>query len=108
MVLRSNELDFLILQNGKDGTPANSKYTWVKYSQSADGSGLTDNPTNAIYIGIAYNKDSEIESEDPLDYSWSKIKGDKGDTGQDAYSIILENDHVSFVVSSISRNNTSY
>ena len=99
MVLRSNELDFLILQNGKDGTPANSKYTWVKYSQSADGSGLTDNPTNAIYIGIAYNNDSEIESEDPLDYSWSKIKGDKGDTGQDAYSIILENDHVSFVVS---------
>lgn len=99
MVLRSNELDFLILQNGKDGTPANSKYTWVKYSQSADGSGLTDDPTNAIYIGIAYNKDSEIESEDPVDYSWSKIKGDKGDTGQDAYSIILENDHVSFVVS---------
>lgn len=99
MVLRSNELDFLILQNGKDGTPANSKYTWVKYSQSSDGSGLTDDPTNAIYIGIAYNKDSEIESEDPADYSWSKIKGDKGDTGQDAYSIILENDHVSFVVS---------
>lgn len=99
MVLRSNELDFLILQNGKDGTPANSKYTWVKYSQSSDGSGLTDDPTNAIYIGIAYNKDSETESEDPADYSWSKIKGDKGDTGQDAYSIILENDHVSFVVS---------
>lgn len=99
MVLRSNELDFLILQNGKDGTPANSKYTWVKYSQSSDGSGLTDDPTNAIYIGIAYNKDSEIESENPVDYSWSKIKGDKGDTGQDAYSIILENDHVSFVVS---------
>lgn len=99
MVLRSNELDFLILQNGKDGTPANSKYTWVKYSQSADGSGLTDDPTNAIYIGIAYNKDSEVESENPTDYSWSKIKGDKGDTGQDAYSIILENDHVSFVVS---------
>lgn len=99
MVLRSNELDFLILQNGKDGTPADSKYIWVKYSQSADGSNLTDDPTNAIYIGIAYNKESQTESSNPDDYTWTKIKGDKGDAGQDAYSIILENDHVSFSVS---------
>lgn len=84
------------MQNGKDGIPADSKYIWVKYSQNANGIPLTDNPTNAVYIGIAYNKDSIEESNNPSDYSWSKILGDKGD---DAYTIILSNENISFSVS---------
>ena len=96
MVFSSNELDMLILQNGEDGIPADSKYIWVKYSQNANGIPLTDNPTNAVYIGIAYNKDSIEESNNPSDYSWSKILGDKGD---DAYTIILSNENISFSVS---------
>lgn len=95
LVFSSNELDFLILQNGKDGVPADSKYTWVKYSQNADGSNLTDDPTGAIYIGIAYNMDSQEESNDPSDYSWTKIKGENG---EDAYTIILGNENISFSV----------
>lgn len=96
MVFSSNELDMLVLQNGKDGIPADSKYIWVKYSQNANGIPLTDDPTNAVYIGIAYNKDSIEESNNPSDYSWSKILGDKGD---DAYTIILSNENISFSVS---------
>lgn len=96
MVFASNELDMLVLQNGEDGIPADSKYIWVKYSQNANGVPLTDDPTGAVYIGIAYNKDSIEESNDPSDYSWSKILGDKGD---DAYTIILSNENISFSVS---------
>ena len=95
LVFSSNELDFLILQNGKDGVSADSKYTWVKYSQNADGSNLTDNPSGAIYIGIAYNMESREESNDPSDYSWTKIKGENG---EDAYTIILGNENISFSV----------
>lgn len=86
----------MILQNGKDGIPADSKYTWVKYSQNPDGSNLTDDSTGAVYIGIAYNKESIEESNNPSDYSWSKILGDKGDN---AYTVILSNENISFLVS---------
>lgn len=95
MVFSSNELDLLILQHGKDGVSADSKYIWVKYSQNPDGSELTDDPAGAVYIGIAYNKDSVTESEDPADYSWSKIQGEHG---TDAYTVILSNENVSFAV----------
>lgn len=96
MVFSSNELDILVLQNGEDGISADSKYIWVKYSQNANGVPLTDDPTGAVYIGIAYNKDSIEESNNPNDYSWSKILGDKG---EDAYTIILSNENISFSVS---------
>ena len=96
MVFSSNELDMLVLQNGEDGIPADSKYIWVKYSQNENGDPMTDNPTGAVYIGIAYNKDSIEESNNPDDYSWSKILGDKG---EDAYTIILSNENISFSVS---------
>ena len=99
LVFSSNELDMLILQNGEDGIPADSKYIWVKYSQNENGDPMTDNPTNAVYIGIAYNKDSINESDNPSDYSWSRILGDKGDKGDDAYTVILSNENISFSVS---------
>ena len=96
MVFASNELDMLILQNGKDGKPSDSRFTWVKYSKYPDGKDLTDNPTDAIYIGIAYNKLESLESNNPLDYTWIKIKGDKG---SDGYTVILTNENISFAVS---------
>lgn len=99
MVLNSNTLDFLWLKDGDQGTPGadgSSLYTWVKYSPAADGSHMTDDPTDAVYIGIAYNKASAIESSDPRDYNWTLIKGDNGNDGQDAYTIILTNENISF------------
>ena len=63
MVLESNTLDYIFLQDGENGVGTPGKdgktlYTWVKYSQNADGSNMSDSPENALYIGIAYNKDS--------------------------------------------------
>ena len=95
MVFSSNELDLLILQHGKDGIPKDSKYIWVKYSMYPDGKELTDNPTGALYIGFSYNQESSVESENPADYTWIKIKGENG---ADAYTIVLSNENVSFAV----------
>lgn len=95
MVFSSNELDFLILQNGKDGTPSESRYIWVKYSKYEDGTELTDSPDGATYIGIAYNKDSAEESNNPSDYTWVKIQGEKGEIGDSGYTIILQNENIS-------------
>lgn len=95
MVFTSNELDILVLQNGEDGVSADSKYIWVKYSKNSDGSGMTDDPTDAIYIGIAYNKTTIVESQDPTDYTWTLIKGDNG---SDAYTIIIQNENITFSV----------
>lgn len=62
---------------GKDGV---TYYTWIKYADSPT-SGMSDSPTNKKYMGIAINKTSSAESTNYSDYTWSLIKGDKGDTG---------------------------
>ena len=62
---------------GEDGT---TYYTWIKYADTPT-SGMSENPTGKTYIGIAYNKSTPVESTVYSDYSWSLIKGDKGDTG---------------------------
>ena len=61
-------------------------YTWVKYGATAAGDGFSDSPVGMSYIGLAYNKATAAESENPADYAWSLIKGGdgpKGDTGAD-------------------------
>ena len=67
---------------GNDGT---TYYTWIKYSDKADGTGLYDTPKSTTqYIGIAVNKTNSTESTNKADYTWSKFRGDKGvkgDTG---------------------------
>lgn len=63
---------------GEDGT---SLFTWIKYADSASGSGMSDDPSGKKYIGLAYNRPVPQESRDPSDYAWSLIKGDKGDQG---------------------------
>lgn len=42
--------------------------------------------------------ESQEESDNPQDYSWTKIKGDNGEDGNDAYTIILGNENISFSV----------
>lgn len=63
---------------GKDGV---TYYTWVKYADDQNGKGMSDSPDGKAYIGLAYNKESQIESDDPRDYQWSKYKGDDGADG---------------------------
>lgn len=42
--------------------------------------------------------ESQEESNDPSDYSWTRIKGEDGEAGTDAYTVILGNENISFSV----------
>jgi len=55
-----------------------SLYTWIKYADDSIGTGLSDTPTNKLFIGIAVNKVSATESTVATDYTWSQIKGNDG------------------------------
>nr|DAY96924.1 MAG TPA: tail protein [Caudoviricetes sp.] len=65
---------------GKDGT---TYYTWFKFADDEYGNGMSDSPNGKYYIGFAYNKESQTESNNPADYQWSKYKGDDGKDGTD-------------------------
>lgn len=66
---------------GKDGANGVTYYTWIRYADDANGSGISNNPTGKKYIGLAYNKATATESNTPSDYTWSLIQGAKGDKG---------------------------
>ena len=66
---------------GDNGDSGTANYIWIKYADNASGSGMSNDPTGKKYIGFAYNKTTATESNTASDYSWSLIKGDKGDTG---------------------------
>ena len=67
---------------GAKGADGATLYTWIKYSDQADGTGLYDVPTaSTLYIGLAPNKATAVESTVKTDYTWSKFKGDQGVPG---------------------------
>ena len=69
---------------GKPGADGKTLYTWIAYSDNANGSPMYQVPhAKTKYIGIATNKLTATESNTPADYTWSKFQGDKGDTGAD-------------------------
>lgn len=74
-------------ENGVNGIDGKTYYTWVKYADSATGSGLSDNPSGKSYIGLAYNKTTATESTNPADYAWSLIQGPQGPTGNDGKGV---------------------
>lgn len=50
------------------------KYTWVVYADTATGDGIRTDPTDASYMGVAYNKSTQTPNlEDPFVYTWSLI-----------------------------------
>ena len=70
---------------GEPGADGTTYYTWIAYSDNADGNPMYQQPTeNTKYIGIAVNKTTPIESDDPEDYTWSKFRGDDGVPGVNA------------------------
>ena len=77
-------------EKGKDGK---TYYTWLKYADTPT-SGMSDDPTNKKYMGLAYNKESKIESTNYADYSWSLIKGNDG---TNAINVVLSNESHTFV-----------
>lgn len=66
---------------GEKGADGKQLYTWIRYADTAQGGGISNQPTGKKYIGIAYNKPSATESNNPADYKWSLIEGEKGDQG---------------------------
>lgn len=66
---------------GAKGADGKTTYTWIRYADNASGSGISNSPTGKTYIGFAYNKTTATESNTPSDYTWSLIKGEKGDQG---------------------------
>lgn len=84
-----------------------SSLMWIKYSiypngRDTDGDvSMQDAPytdigggvrENMIYMGIAYNQSTTIESNIPEDYMWAKVLGDDGHSG---YTLDLTNDNTS-------------
>ena len=56
-------------------------YTWIKYADDDQGSGISDTPIGKTYIGIASGQTTATESDDPTAYVWSKIEGPPGIQG---------------------------
>lgn len=68
---------------GKPGADGKTYYTWVRYADDENGTGMSDDPSGKYYIGLAFNKESQTESSNPKDYQWSKYRGDDGIPGTD-------------------------
>ena len=67
---------------GVAGADGKTYYTWIAYSDNADGTGMYQQPNdNTKYIGIAVNKETVTESSNPSDYTWSLFKGKDGADG---------------------------
>ena len=66
---------------GAPGEDGKTFYTWVRYADNAQGEGISDNPEGKDYIGLAYNKETPMESNDPSDYTWSLFRGPQGIQG---------------------------
>ena len=81
---------------GKDGV---TYYTWIRYADDANGSGISNNPSGKTYIGLAYNKTTPTESNKASDYKWSLITGkdglpgEKGKDGTTYYTWIAYSDN---------------
>lgn len=96
------------LIKGADGEDGKPSYTWIKYASMSNGEDMSDSPDtvpwidtdgNTIcdtvgnpiylepeyvaYIGIANNKETPTESDDPADYTWTRYKGADGENGSD-------------------------
>lgn len=67
---------------GAPGEDGQSLYTWVKYATSATGANMSDDPTGKTYLGLAYNKTTATESNNPSDYTWAFFEGPQGPRGE--------------------------
>lgn len=77
---------------GIEGDDGDTSYIHIKYSNDG-GTTFTGNngEDSGTYIGT-YTDFIEADSPNVSSYTWSKIKGDKGDTGDDAKLLFLSTD----------------
>lgn len=82
---------------GKDGT---TYYTWFKFADDEYGNGMSSSPDGKEYLGIAYNKETPVMSNNPEDYQWARITGERvpgksGDDGKTYYTWVRYADDAS-------------
>ncbi|HEM3874446.1 TPA: phage tail protein [Streptococcus suis] len=77
-----NVLDGTMGTPGKPGQDGRTPYVHTAWANNETGtSGFSlDSSINKLYIGI-YTDFEPMDSQDPIKYKWTKIKGDKGDKG---------------------------
>lgn len=63
--------------DGQPGQNGKSAYLWIRYSQNADGSGITTDPANSKYTGYA-TTETNVAPTSPSAYRWQQTKGDPG------------------------------
>lgn len=75
-------------EDGKDGIPGEKGadgrqlFTWIGYSDFADGRYMYQTPTSTTaYIGIATNQYTATESHDHRLYTWARYRGHDGQRG---------------------------
>lgn len=58
-------------------------YTWFAYADDVEGNGISLEPGDKKYLGVAYNKlQEEVDISDPSIFTWSLIQGPQGDKGE--------------------------
>ncbi len=87
----------ILVQNGDDGI---SSYTYIRYSDD-NGATFTANGGTVIgdYMGVCITESSTAPA-DVYAYTWSKIKGEKGDTGNKGDSISISAVNIQYANSS--------
>ena len=69
-------------QKNVDYFDGSTSYLWIRYSNSADGSNMTDTPTSStIYIGTATTINNNSAPSLPSEYKWVKYVGNDGVPG---------------------------
>lgn len=66
---------------GPAGDDGKVYYTWIRYADDVNGTGISNDPTGKSFIGLAYNKETATESNTASDYTWSRFRGEDGTDG---------------------------
>lgn len=79
-----------IEQAGGTPVPDDLGYIWIKFADNAAGDGITSDPDEKPYIGLAYNKNSKVASLNVADYAWSTFReGDAIQTATNKYTWVV-------------------
>ena len=67
--------------NGVDGKDGTSSYLYIRYSENADGTGMTESPTEtSVYMGVCSSNSPTAPSNNKA-YKWVKVEGKQGKQG---------------------------
>lgn len=101
MIYESQIYNIVKISDGEDGIGTPGKdgqtlYTWIVYADDDIGANLSNTYSGQPYMGVAYNKTTDIESTNANDYTFLKIIGKNGEDGVSPYQVILDNENITF------------